>query len=95
MCCTRRDNFCEGEGPVFLNSRSAQQDPGKNGFSQVQRPRWFIRYPRASPLRALLHFGLQKLALDGGLRMVAYRGQTKLPTADLLAEHGGKRALPE
>jgi hypothetical protein len=26
--------------------------------------------------------------------MVAYRRQTKAPTVDLLAEHGGKRALP-
>jgi 2-polyprenyl-3-methyl-5-hydroxy-6-metoxy-1,4-benzoquinol methylase len=80
---------------VFFTPAALSKTLEKNGFSQVQRPRWFIRYPRASPLRALLHFVLQKLALDGGLRMVAYRGQTKLPTADLLAEHGGKRALPE
>jgi 2-polyprenyl-3-methyl-5-hydroxy-6-metoxy-1,4-benzoquinol methylase len=66
---------------VFFTPPALSKILEKNGFSQVQRPRWLIRYPRASPLRALLHFGLQKLAVDGGLRVVAYRPQTNLPDA--------------
>jgi 2-polyprenyl-3-methyl-5-hydroxy-6-metoxy-1,4-benzoquinol methylase len=66
---------------VFFTPTALSKILEKNGFSQVQRPRWLIRYPRASPLRALLHFGLQKLAVDGGLRVVAYRPQTNLPDA--------------
>jgi 2-polyprenyl-3-methyl-5-hydroxy-6-metoxy-1,4-benzoquinol methylase len=61
---------------VFFTPTALGKILEKNGFSRVQRPRWLIRYPHASPLRALLHFGLQKLAIDGGLRMIAYRPQT-------------------
>lgn len=60
---------------VFFTPAVLSKILEKNGFSQVQRPRWLIRYPHASPLRALLHFGLQKLAIDGGLRVLAYRPQ--------------------
>ncbi len=66
---------------VFFTPTALSKILEKNGFSQVQRPRWLIRYPRASPLRALLHFGLQKLAVDGGLRVVAYRPQANLLTS--------------
>jgi 2-polyprenyl-3-methyl-5-hydroxy-6-metoxy-1,4-benzoquinol methylase len=66
---------------VFFTPAALSKILERNGFSGVQRPRWLIRYPHASPLRALLHFGLQKLAIDGGLRMVAYRPQTHLPTS--------------
>jgi len=43
------------------------------GFRDVRRPRWFIRYPSASLLRAVAHFGMQSLGIDGSLRVVARR----------------------
>src|SRR5258708_18074724 len=39
------------------------------GFCDVRRPRWFIRYPDASLPRAVAHFGMQGLGIDGSLRM--------------------------
>jgi 2-polyprenyl-3-methyl-5-hydroxy-6-metoxy-1,4-benzoquinol methylase len=43
------------------------------GFRDVRRPRWFIRYPNASLLRAVAHFGMQGLGIDGSLRVGARR----------------------
>jgi 2-polyprenyl-3-methyl-5-hydroxy-6-metoxy-1,4-benzoquinol methylase len=43
------------------------------GFRDVRRPRWLIRYPRTSLLRAVAHFGMQGLRIDGSLRVVARR----------------------
>jgi SAM-dependent methyltransferase len=43
------------------------------GFRDVRRPRWFIRYPCASLLRAVAHFAMQGLRIDGSLRVVARR----------------------
>jgi SAM-dependent methyltransferase len=43
------------------------------GFCDVRRPRCFIRYPTASLLRTIAHFGMQSLRIDGGLRVVARR----------------------
>jgi SAM-dependent methyltransferase len=43
------------------------------GFCDVRRPRWLIRYPHASLSRAVAHFGMQGLSIDGGLRIVARR----------------------
>lgn len=43
------------------------------GFCDVQRPRWFIRYPDASVSRAVAHFGMQGLGIDGSVRIVARR----------------------
>lgn len=62
---------------VFFTPAALARILKKNGFSRVQRQRWHVRYPEASPLRALLHVGMQKLAIDGGLRMVAYRPQAR------------------
>jgi hypothetical protein len=43
------------------------------GFRDVRRPRWFIRYPNVSLSRAVAHFGMQGLRIDGSVRMVARR----------------------
>ncbi len=75
---------------VFFTPAALLKILEKIGFSEVQRPRWLIRYQRASPLRAFLHFGLQKLAVDGGLRVVAYRPQQPSGLDSL-----GKRVVPE
>jgi SAM-dependent methyltransferase len=54
--------------PATLNSVLA-----RNGFTNVQRLRWLMKYPNASPLRSLLQLGMQSLSIDGGLRMIGYR----------------------
>jgi 2-polyprenyl-3-methyl-5-hydroxy-6-metoxy-1,4-benzoquinol methylase len=66
---------------IFFTPPTLSKILKRNGFSRVKRPRWLIRYPHASPLRALVHFGMQKLAIDGGLRVVAYRPETNLLTS--------------
>jgi 2-polyprenyl-3-methyl-5-hydroxy-6-metoxy-1,4-benzoquinol methylase len=58
---------------VFFTPATLRNILQDSGFRHIRRPRWFIRYPHFSPLRTLAHFGLQKLAIDGGLRMIAYR----------------------
>ncbi len=58
---------------VFFTPTTLRESLRNGGFRRIRRPRWFIRYPHTSPLRTLAHFGLQKLAIDGGLRMIAYR----------------------
>ncbi|HVH73774.1 MAG TPA: class I SAM-dependent methyltransferase [Stellaceae bacterium] len=45
----------------------------ESGFRRVRRLRWVIHYPRASLLRALVHSGMQALAIGGNMHMVAYR----------------------
>jgi 2-polyprenyl-3-methyl-5-hydroxy-6-metoxy-1,4-benzoquinol methylase len=58
---------------VFFTPATLGEILRNSGFKHAQRVRWFIRYPHASPLRALIQLGLQALAIDGGLRMMAYR----------------------
>jgi 2-polyprenyl-3-methyl-5-hydroxy-6-metoxy-1,4-benzoquinol methylase len=58
---------------VFFTPQTLRNILRDAGFRHIRRPRWFIRYPNTSPLRTLAHFGLQKLGIDGGLRMIAYR----------------------
>jgi 2-polyprenyl-3-methyl-5-hydroxy-6-metoxy-1,4-benzoquinol methylase len=58
---------------VFFTPATLGKTLRNSGFKRAQRVRWFIRYPHASPLRAVVQFGLQALAIDGGLRIIAYR----------------------
>jgi len=58
---------------VFFTPTTLRNILRDSGFRHIQRPPWFIRYRHTSPLRTLVHFGLQKLGIDGGLRMIAYR----------------------
>jgi 2-polyprenyl-3-methyl-5-hydroxy-6-metoxy-1,4-benzoquinol methylase len=67
---------------VFFTPTTLGRTLQKAGFSRVHRPRWRIRFPHASPLRAAVHSVLQKLAIDGGLRMIAFRpGSDNSPEA--------------
>jgi hypothetical protein len=58
---------------VLFTPAALQKSLLATGFRDVRRPRWFIRYPSASLLRAVAHFGMQGLGIDGGLRVVARR----------------------
>jgi 2-polyprenyl-3-methyl-5-hydroxy-6-metoxy-1,4-benzoquinol methylase len=58
---------------VLFTPAALQESLLAIGFRDVRRPRWFIRYPSASLLRAVVHFGMQGLRIDGGLRVVARR----------------------
>ncbi len=58
---------------VFFTPAALRRTMHAIGFHHIERPCWFIRYAHASRLRALVHFGLQWLAVDGGLRVVAYK----------------------
>jgi SAM-dependent methyltransferase len=58
---------------VLFTPAALQKSLRTIGFRDVRRPRWFIRYPNASLLRAVAHFGMQGLGIDGSLRVVARR----------------------
>ncbi len=62
---------------VFFTPATLTKALETAGFEPVCRPRWRIRFPSASPLRAALHSVLQTLAIDGGLRLVAFRGSDR------------------
>jgi 2-polyprenyl-3-methyl-5-hydroxy-6-metoxy-1,4-benzoquinol methylase len=58
---------------VLFTPAALQKSLLATGFRDVWRPRWFIRYPGASLLRTVAHFGMQGLLIDGSLRVVACR----------------------
>jgi SAM-dependent methyltransferase len=61
-------------GHIVLFTRAALRRIALEiGFCDVRQPRWFIRYPNASLLRAVAHFGMQGLGIDGSARIVARR----------------------
>lgn len=59
---------------VFFTPITLTRALERAGFEPVCRPRWRIRFPSASPLRAAVHSALQILAIDGGLRLIAFKG---------------------
>jgi SAM-dependent methyltransferase len=58
---------------LFFTPRALRNLLPEVGFDVVYRPRWVVRYPDASTLRAAAQIALQALRQDGSLRMVAYR----------------------